>query len=580
MASGCTIRDTKRAIGTHLALSAIVTLGASLRIYEIGAEGLWIDEAFSVWLARQPWGEMVRWVASVDQHPPLYYTLLHGWIRVFGDGEANLRALSALLGTLTLPVGYLLGRRLVDRKVGLFSALILATSPFHVRFAQEARMYTLLTLTGALALYAFIRLLDSNDGALACARVEGEGVSVQPDGMGVDVPSECRSRIRLSTGLGERAGGARKHPERGQVGARARLSTSKRGALAWVGYVTFTATMLWTHNAAILFPITLNLFVLGCCLIQSRSCSAARLPTFSLARWRRWLLAQMAVFLLWLPWLPAFISQAIGVYGRFWLPEPTLGTVLGVISAFLCDFRVLSLPATVALDVILVAVVFLGLTRGCQRPVFGALLATLFVIPLLTEWVVSLWRPILYARTLIWISMPLLLMLAAGLRALELRLSSRSCFVVALVILLAVNGLALYSYYDGVEKEAWDEAAALVARHAQPDDVLLFNDSWGQIPFDYYFRRLYNGSVVEHGLPVDLFDRGVLEPRMTEDDVPRAQALIRGRERVWLVYSHDWYTDPEGLVPQALEGTLSLLDRWDFYGLGVLLYGQGGGVQP
>ena len=117
----------------------------------------------------------------------------------------------------------------------------------------------------------------------------------------------------------------------------------------------------------------------------------------------------------------------------------------------------------------------------------------------------------------------------------------------------------------------------MVAQQVQPDDVLLFNDAWGQIPFDYYFWRLYNGPLAEHGLPVDLFDRGVLEPRMTEGDLWRVWALIAGRERVWLVYSHDWYTDPQGLVPGALEEKLSVLDGWDFYGLRVLLYGCGEG---
>jgi hypothetical protein len=52
------------------------------------------------------------------------------------------------------------------------------------------------------------------------------------------------------------------------------------------------------------------------------------------------------------------------------------------------------------------------------------------------------------------------------------------------------------------------------------------------------------------------------------------RALIRGHERVWLVYSHDWYTDPEGLIPPALEEELDMLDRWSFYGLQVQLYGM------
>jgi mannosyltransferase len=566
MVSPRSTRDTRRAIPTYLPLLAVVALGCSLRFYQIGGEGLWIDEAFSIWLARRPWGEMVRWVASVDQHPPLYYALLHAWIQILGDAEASARALSALFGALTLPVVYLLGRRLVEGEVGLVGAMILAVSPFHVRFAQEARMYTLLTLSGSLSLYAFISLMDGSNRTLVSARGDKGLMPARPH----------RGSGHLRSGRGSQS-----RPERRAFDKQATSGASRTRALAWIGYVMFTASMLWTHNAAVLLPMALNLFILGCSLIQRHSCSSASLLTCSNARWRRhWLLAQLGVLLLWLPWLPALVSQAVGIYRRFWLPAPTLGTVLSVISEFLCASLPMALPGILAVDVALVALLLFGARRLRPRPVHRALLATVFAIPLLTEWVLSLWRPILYGRTLIWISIPLYLVLAVGLRGIEAGLSSRKGFLAALILVLAVNGLALHNYYAHFEKEEWDDAAAVVARRLQPGDVLLFNDAWGQIAFDYYFRRLYNRPVAEHGLPVDLFDRGVLEPRMTEDDLSRVWALIRGRERVWLVYSHDWYTDPQGLVPWALEEKLSVLDGWDFHGLRVLLYGCGEGCGP
>jgi len=45
----------------------VVALAFLLRVYRIDAEGLWIDEAFSVWLARQPFGQMLRWIMRIDQ---------------------------------------------------------------------------------------------------------------------------------------------------------------------------------------------------------------------------------------------------------------------------------------------------------------------------------------------------------------------------------------------------------------------------------------------------------------------------------------------------------------------------------
>ena len=54
---------------------------------------------------------------------------------------------------------FLLGRRLLGAPGGLIAAAILTVAPFHVRFAQETRMYTLLALNAALALYFLARLL-------------------------------------------------------------------------------------------------------------------------------------------------------------------------------------------------------------------------------------------------------------------------------------------------------------------------------------------------------------------------------------------------------------------------------------
>jgi len=301
----------RQRLHTYLVLAGITALGATLRFLQIGAEGLWIDEAFSVWLGRRPLAEMVRWVATVDQHPPLYYTLLSGWMLVLGDGEASARSLSALLSIFTLPVAYLLGRGVGGEGVGLLCALILAVSPFHVQFGQEARMYALLALSGSGGLHAAMALLGKEGG--------------------------------LSGNSGERPG----------------------SLLPWMGYVICTATMLWTHNAAVLFPVALNLLVLGRSLVERRGCPASTLPSPARARWRRaWFLAQAAVFVLWLPWLPTFVSQAAGVYRRFWLPAPTLEMVLGVIGEFLCSFLPLPPVGVVVVNVALAAVAILGVRRA------------------------------------------------------------------------------------------------------------------------------------------------------------------------------------------------------------------------
>jgi hypothetical protein len=97
-----------------------------------------------------------------------------------------------------------------------------------------------------------------------------------------------------------------------------------------------------------------------------------------------------------------------------------------------------------------------------------------------------------------------------------------------------------------------------------------------QIPFDYYFKtyeNLYSIQVEKRGVPADMFDSGILEPKMTDSDMPKLISLLSGHGRVWLVYSHNDYTDPMGLVPQTLAAKMKLLRTRDFYGGQVQLYG-------
>ncbi|MDY6875983.1 MAG: glycosyltransferase family 39 protein [Chloroflexota bacterium] len=516
--------------GDRLWVAAVTALGGYLRACQIGGKGLWIDEAFSVWLGWQPVGEMLGWLVRIDQHPPLYYLLLHFWM-ILGDDPSTVRALSALCGTLTIPVVYLLGRRLAGDKVGFLTALILAVSPFHVRFAQETRMYTLLTLNASLALYALAWLFT--DPRSAEARL---------------------GRQFVDFWRGWRT--TRRRPPMWVI----------ETDLAWLGYVLFTAAMLLTHNTAVFFPVATNIIVL--LLVRLRIANReSRITNHGFLR--NWLLAQVGVFLLWSLWLPAFAVQGVGVYREFWLPAPTWSTVAGAVGAFVSDFLPLPPAGLCAVGVLYAGLALLGLVHFRRRPAHVLFLLVTFTTPFVGEWLVSLYRPIFYDRTLIWASLPLYLLLAAGIR----QLHHRSYIIGVILVVLVVNTLSLREYYVNFEKEQWDDAALFVAGRVEAGDLILFNATWTQIPFDYYFRR-YERSVAEHGVPVDLFDRGVLEPEMSTDDLPRLRVLVRSHERVWLVYSHDWYTDPQGLIPLALEEELDLLDRWDFYGLQVRLYGR------
>jgi len=131
---------------------AVLLLATATRFYRLGAQSLWSDEGNSVALAHRSFAEIAARTAH-DIHPPLYYWLLKGWILFWGTSEFAERALSAVLGGLPVAVVYRLGKRWFGRRVGAAAALLAAVSPFQVYYAQEARMYMLLALLGAMTVW-------------------------------------------------------------------------------------------------------------------------------------------------------------------------------------------------------------------------------------------------------------------------------------------------------------------------------------------------------------------------------------------------------------------------------------------
>lgn len=138
----------------------LITAGAfCLRLFRLTSQGLNMDEGFSALLGRIPWTSFVSRVWDSEFNMVLYYAVLRLWMHI-GRGEFVVRLLSVLLATATVPVVYLLGKRLFDSRTGLIAALLLALHPFHLMLAQRARAYPLAVLLISLACLFFLRGLE------------------------------------------------------------------------------------------------------------------------------------------------------------------------------------------------------------------------------------------------------------------------------------------------------------------------------------------------------------------------------------------------------------------------------------
>lgn len=126
-----------------VAVGVACAAGIAFRTYT--RSELWLDEALTVHLAEVPLRDLPD-VLRRDGAPPLYYAVLHGWMALFGTGNQAVRLLSAAFGVATLPLLYRAGRRLGGPVVGVGALVLLATSPFAIRYGTEARMYALVAL--------------------------------------------------------------------------------------------------------------------------------------------------------------------------------------------------------------------------------------------------------------------------------------------------------------------------------------------------------------------------------------------------------------------------------------------------
>ncbi len=140
----------------------IVGLGTFLRVLHLGKECLWLDEAISYHRGLMSLSSIIRASYGWDVHPPTYYLIVH-FITQLGKSEATLRLFSAVCGILAIPVFYQLGRQMMGKREAFISAFLLAISVFHIRFSQEARVYSLFFLISLFSILFFYKAFTRQD---------------------------------------------------------------------------------------------------------------------------------------------------------------------------------------------------------------------------------------------------------------------------------------------------------------------------------------------------------------------------------------------------------------------------------
>ncbi len=503
---------------------AVLLLAFGLRVYRLPAQSLWYDEALSVHYALQPWSQMLAGVSGSD-HPPLHTLLLHVWLNVVGQTEFAARYLSLWWGVLGVALLYHLARQLFDKSIGLLAALLLAISPLHVWYSQEARMYSLaltLNLGVVLTLLAVV----------------------------------------------------------------ARRETSP---WPWAGYVLLGALALYAHFYTSFILLLVNLAFGEWWLARTirRGWRATRDLLL------RWVVAQVAILGLFLPW-GRFVAEQYATNATYWHGALGLGQIVrDTALAFAAGERVQT-PLALAGALSLAATALLGFqvaaqssrnpaAQGLSRGERALWLLLWLVVPMAALFAISHNRPKFAPRYLLLALPAAYLLVAAALACLTSLAIERHPLTVqrikrwlpALGLLLAgglIVGAAVASlgaqYLDeSLARPDFRAVAGYVAGHAQPEDAVVLVGGHSYPAFAYYFER---------DLPVYPLPPGLLPSTRQPLDyraVAQLAQIAAGRQRLWLVLWQDRLADPTEIVLSHLLLTCPRLEVGQtFHDVALLLF--------
>jgi len=259
--------------------------------------------------------------------------------------------------------------------------------------------------------------------------------------------------------------------------------------VSWVGYTLCTVLAVYTHNYGIFIAASGVVFFVIYAINQN-------------ARWRKFLIAQCVVAVLYLPWLPTLVLKHYGspfIFG--WIPHMRLyhiyetfkvysGLGFGVFKSTIINSLIMWAGFAVFICCFLAGIFSIRKYKRIFVPYIQnntelvLLLCYLFVtlaIPML----ISIKKPIYLAGKYsisAWPAFPLILGLGVS------KIRNLYGLLIILACILFVSSISLYWHYFVWVKSADRSIARFIESKATEDDLLVVVPSWIDVPVDYYLR--------------------------------------------------------------------------------------------
>lgn len=498
-----------------------IAVGLTLRWWNLGGESLWFDEAYTAWAASLPVGRLIE-VVRVDNSPPLYYLLMNGWTRVFGDSEFALRAPSALAGSIALLITPWVVRRLFDNPAVEVAATALAAVSFlQLRYAHEARCYEMLGLLALLVLWALPRWCEERRRGAAVA---------------------------IALGL---------------------AAMTWMHNMAWLYVGAFGVAMLvWPTPRAWPSRVLHASWPIAVVVALYLPWAATLARQVSKMGGGFWIPTPDAPSLYYTTLLTGGVKLLpIGYFLRQWF---------GPLQPALMIIQIVLAIAFVVVVASLLGARFVprrrraaGIAVAAMSPIFAA-----FVVSIVST---SVFTPKAFVPTAM--LMPVLIAGAVALCPPRFRAAPWAA-VGVLVLLSFVSVLGQFRFE---RKEDWMAAHAFLADRSTADTLLVFVGNDGELALRYYENKLGPIAGRRSGVPTGFFENTpprAMQRVAGEGDVADLQTAIKTHQprQIILVGCHMAWADPHGLTRNVLESAGTRVEVQNFAGVIVERYLREGSV--
>ena len=507
-------------------LMVLILIAFAWRIWRLDFQSLWRDEVDAIYFAVRNLNETLSMFVQAAQNGPLYFLSLRPWFGVVGTSEFALRFPSVAAGTLSVPLVWQVGRRLLPAagdvattrdsfwlSTALVGTLFFALNPYQVWYGQEGKMYATVTCLALLATWLWLRGID-------------EG-----------------------------------------------------GWRTWLSYLVVVSIAMYIHLLMVLLiPFHMVWFVLAWPAARSHWRGYA----FALAG-----LTLPYLPMVWWHWM--LLTAAEQLSGFSFTPLPTMlnGLALSHARGFITTIEIVWLAPVYFLfgAGLLFGVTAIGGQRNAGRLVLSPLrrylmLLVWLLLPILLIYVLSLRQPVFTERYIIWIGPAAMFCMALGLRVLVDN-SGRLAWPLALIFLLYVvalwTGLA---WQQKVQVIKYDLRTAMqyVDSRRSPDELLILQIPHQEWAYRYYTSDFGPDPFAGSDERLGWWAGGPYTNWGRADDVERAEVnnylrdVTAGAGEVWVLLSEATMWDSRRLMDEWLAVHGVLEEEKPFAGVTVRRY--------